>query len=126
MFAYGVDQPTSFAHVFLPSDLEPLRPDLLQFVRQRTRIPACLAIDLSDQFESGGAYRSAARSSYEYRGHRLGGAAEFARRYVTRLSRLPSVVASRHKANVWPLACWRESSRTVVLVVDENGNVLSL
>jgi hypothetical protein len=67
-------------------------------------------------------------AGFEYDGrHGIpGGAAELARRYVKRLSRLPSVIASRHQANVWPLACWREHDRLVVLVVDENLNVRSL
>jgi hypothetical protein len=109
------DQPSLFARAFVPEAADNMRAPLAEFLRTQPNIPACLNVDLDDEFDSRDAYRGR-RSQFEYKNHQMGGALTLARRYVERVTRLPSVLRARHVACAWPFVVCREKGRFLAMV----------
>lgn len=100
---YGEDRARPFAHIFVPDVTLSLHASLRRFIAAQPTIPEALAVNLDEDFSSADAYRGRSEREH-YRGHAAGKALERAQHYIARITRLPTVVAERHAAHVWPFA----------------------
>jgi hypothetical protein len=127
---YGEDLARPFAHIFVPDVPLSLHANLRRFIAAQPTIPDALAVNLDEDFSSADAYRGRGDREH-YRGHAAGKALERAQQYLARITRLPTVVAERHAAHVWPFAAvpragqlvdgMLQSDYYVCLVCDASG-----